>query len=145
MLNSNTQSLSATALTDALMHSTQAYVRANPASAAQFIKATEAMPGGNTRSVLYYAPFPLTIVKGKGARLWDADGHEYRDFIAEFSAGIFGHSNPVIRSAIDVAMTAASISVVITSSRRNSLLPSVSASQRWSGCDSPIREQRQTF
>lgn len=104
MMNSNTQSLSAAGLADALTQSAETYARANPASAAQFNRATEAMPGGNTRSVLYYAPFPLTITKGKEARLWDADGHEYRDFIAEFSAGIYGHSNPVIRSAIDAAL-----------------------------------------
>jgi len=27
------------------------------------------MPGGNTRTVLYYDPFPLTFARGQGARL----------------------------------------------------------------------------
>jgi glutamate-1-semialdehyde 2,1-aminomutase len=62
------------------------------------------MPGGNTRSVLFYAPFPLAIARGEGCHLWDVDGHEYVDFIAEFTAGIYGHSNPVIRHAIDEAL-----------------------------------------
>ncbi|WP_342051177.1 MULTISPECIES: aspartate aminotransferase family protein [unclassified Cupriavidus] len=80
------------------------YAERNPNSQAQYVQATEVMPGGNTRSVLFYTPFPLAIVRGEGCRLWDADGHEYLDFIAEFTAGIYGHSNPVIRAAIDGAL-----------------------------------------
>lgn len=62
------------------------------------------MPGGNTRTGLYYAPFPLTMVRGAGASLWDADGHRYIDFVSDFSAGIFGHSNAVIRAAVTEAL-----------------------------------------
>src|SRR5712671_3923227 len=62
------------------------------------------MPGGNTRSAIYVEPFPLTMARGEGSRLWDLDGHEYIDFLSEFTAGIFGHSHPAIRSAIDAAL-----------------------------------------
>ena len=31
--------------------------------------------------------------------LWDADGHEYVDFLCEFTAGLYGHSHPAIRRA----------------------------------------------
>jgi glutamate-1-semialdehyde 2,1-aminomutase len=62
------------------------------------------MPGGNTRSVLHVPPFPLTIVRGEGARIWDADGHEYLDFLGEFTAGLYGHSHPVLRAAIEEAL-----------------------------------------
>ncbi|WP_059413149.1 aspartate aminotransferase family protein [Cupriavidus basilensis] len=82
------------------------YARRNPASQKQFDLASRYMPGGNTRSVLFYAPFPLAMARGDGCRLWDADGHAYVDFIAEFTAGIYGHSNPVIRRAIDDALDA---------------------------------------
>ena len=44
------------------------------------------------------------MVKGDGAHLWDADGHEYVDFLREFTAGIFGHSHPAIRRALDAAL-----------------------------------------
>lgn len=37
---------------------------------------------------------------GKGAYLWDEDGHKYIDFVGELSAGLYGHSHPVIREAI---------------------------------------------
>jgi len=82
----------------------ESYARRNPASQAQFDKALAVMPGGNTRSVLFYEPFPLAIRRGESCRLWDIDGHEYLDFLAEFTAGIYGHSNPVIRAAIDKAL-----------------------------------------
>jgi glutamate-1-semialdehyde 2,1-aminomutase len=82
----------------------ETYARANPESARRYEAATAAMPGGNTRSVLYYAPFPLCIVRGEGCALWDADGHRYTDMLAEFTAGIYGHSDPAIRAAIEGAL-----------------------------------------
>ncbi|SEK15510.1 glutamate-1-semialdehyde 2,1-aminomutase [Paraburkholderia tropica] len=91
-------------LKDALVAAAGAFAARNPLSARQYEQAAEVMPGGNTRSVLFYEPFPLAMAKGEGCRLWDADGHEYLDFIAEFSAGIFGHSHPRIRHAIDMAL-----------------------------------------
>ena len=58
------------------------------------------MPGGNTRTVLHFSPFPLTIVGGEGCRLRDLDGHTYADFLGEYTAGLYGHSHPVIQAAI---------------------------------------------
>ena len=54
------------------------------------------LPGGNTRTTVHFSPFPLYIASGKGSRLTDVDGHVYIDFINEYTAGVFGHSNPVI-------------------------------------------------
>jgi len=88
----------------ALEEAKRDYAARNPASAASHRAATAAMPGGNTRTVLFYDPFPLTFTRGQGARLWDLDGHEYVDLLGEFTAGVAGHSNPVIRRAIDVAL-----------------------------------------
>jgi glutamate-1-semialdehyde 2,1-aminomutase len=80
------------------------YRERNPRSLAQHREACAAMPGGNTRSAIHVDPFPLTIARGEGARLWDIDGHEYVDFLSEFTAGIFGHSHPAIRKAIEGAL-----------------------------------------
>ncbi len=93
-------------LVEALNRAVERYTERNPHSALQYERAVQVMPGGNTRSVLFYGPFPLAIARGEGCRLWDADGHEYIDFIAEFTAGLYGHSNPVIREAIDRALDA---------------------------------------
>src|SRR6202048_5334768 len=80
------------------------YRERNPKSLAQHREACTAMPGANTRSAIHVDPFPLTIARGEGARLWDIDGHEYIDFLSEFPAGIFGHSHPAIRKAIEAAL-----------------------------------------
>lgn len=80
------------------------FVERNPASARQFAQQTRDMPGGNSRSVLFYAPFPLTMASGRGAELTDLDGHTYSDFIAEYTAGVYGHSAPEIREAVLAAM-----------------------------------------
>ncbi|HEY4166617.1 MAG TPA: aminotransferase class III-fold pyridoxal phosphate-dependent enzyme, partial [Reyranella sp.] len=91
-------------LQSALAEARQAYIDRNPKSLVRQNEAVEAMPGGNTRTTLHNAPFPLTVVRGEGCRLWDVDGHEYIDVLGEYTAGIYGHSHPVIRAAIDKAL-----------------------------------------
>lgn len=88
----------------ALTEAQEQYRATNPKSLAQYEEACAALPGGNTRSAIYVEPFPLTMVRGEGAHLWDADGHQYVDFLSEFTAGLFGHSHPLIRRAIDAAL-----------------------------------------
>ena len=88
----------------ALAEAHEQYRARNPKSLAQFEEACRALPGGNTRHSIFAEPFPLTMVKGEGAHLWDADGHEYVDFLSEFTAGLYGHSHPLIRRAIDNAL-----------------------------------------
>jgi glutamate-1-semialdehyde 2,1-aminomutase len=92
------------ALSDALAETVAAFVARNPASRAAHDRALAVLPGGNTRSVLHLDPFPLAMVRGEGCRLWDADGHEYIDFLGEFTAGIYGHSDPRIAAAITEAV-----------------------------------------
>src|SRR5690606_28623523 len=81
------------------------YIAANPRSKARFEAAARTMPGGNTRTILHYDPFPLGIVKGEGASLTDLDGHSYVDFLGEYTAGLYGHSEPAILEAIREAMS----------------------------------------
>ena len=96
--------MSDSAIDQSLAQAFQRFTEANPASRRQFEAQARYMPGANSRSVLFYAPFPLTIAKGEGAALWDADGHRYADFIAEYTAGVYGHSAPEIRDAVVEAM-----------------------------------------
>ncbi|MDQ0591258.1 aspartate aminotransferase family protein [Variovorax paradoxus] len=92
------------AIDQSLAQAFQRFTEANPASRRQFDEQARYMPGANSRSVLFYAPFPLTIARGEGAALWDSDGHRYADFIAEYTAGAYGHSAPEIRDAVVEAM-----------------------------------------
>jgi glutamate-1-semialdehyde 2,1-aminomutase len=87
-------------LDEALEQARLGYARRRPESQRAFANATQHMPGGNTRTVLFHGPFPLRIAGGEGARLRDIDGHSYVNLLGEFTAGIFGHSHPVIRQAI---------------------------------------------
>jgi glutamate-1-semialdehyde 2,1-aminomutase len=91
-------------LKSALADVEQRYVEANPKSHRRFEAARAFMPGGNTRTVLHFDPFPLGVVKGEGARIEDLDGHVYTDFLGEYSAGLYGRSNQVIQAAIREAV-----------------------------------------
>jgi glutamate-1-semialdehyde 2,1-aminomutase len=92
------------ALKLAIVDARKRYAAANPLSDAAEKDALQYLPGGNTRSVLHFEPFPLTMVSGDGAELTDLDGHRYVDFVGEYSAGLFGHSDPRIKVAIDEAL-----------------------------------------
>jgi glutamate-1-semialdehyde 2,1-aminomutase len=91
-------------LDQALAEATLRYRDRNPASARQFEQATEVLPGGNTRSVLFQTPFPPVMVRGEGCWLWDADGHKVLDALGEFTAGLYGHSAQPVRDAIVAAL-----------------------------------------
>jgi len=43
---------------------------------------------------------PVVLVRGKGCRVWDADGKEYLDFTAGWAVNNVGHANPVVAEAI---------------------------------------------
>jgi glutamate-1-semialdehyde 2,1-aminomutase len=94
----------ATDVTGLVATAERRYADRNPESRRLHAERAEVMPGGNTRSVIHVPPFPLTIVRGEGARLIDADGHEYVDFLGEYTAGLYGHSHPVILRAIRAAL-----------------------------------------
>lgn len=87
-------------LDNALAATIDRYTVANRSSAAKHQLACAALPGGNTRTVLHFDPFPLVMERGRDASLWDVDGHRYTDFTGEFTAGLFGHSNDTIHTAI---------------------------------------------
>ena len=44
----------------------------------RFEEAAGPMPGGNTRTVLHFSPFPLGFAKGEGCFVEDLDGHRLR-------------------------------------------------------------------
>jgi acetylornithine/N-succinyldiaminopimelate aminotransferase len=47
-----------------------------------------------------YARFPVEFVRGDGCRLWDADGHEYLDFLAGISVLNVGHCHPRVVTTV---------------------------------------------
>jgi predicted acetylornithine/succinylornithine family transaminase len=47
-----------------------------------------------------YARMPVEFVRGEGARLWDADGREYLDFLCGISVTNLGHCHPRVVTAV---------------------------------------------
>ncbi len=92
------------AVHDALRTAHERYAATNPKSLAQHQLASKYLPGGNTRTVLFSDPFPITVVGGQGCYIESLDGQSYVDYLGEFTAGLFGHSDPTIKSAVQQAL-----------------------------------------
>ncbi|MCB1996572.1 MAG: aspartate aminotransferase family protein, partial [Rhodoferax sp.] len=60
-------------LDQALAQAIERYRQARPVSERIHAEAMRALPGGNTRSVLFFPPFPPAMARGDGCWLWDAD------------------------------------------------------------------------
>ncbi len=91
-------------LASALADVESRYRARHPHSARRHASARSHLPGGNTHTVLHYSPFPLTFAAGRGNRLTDIDGLDYLDLLGEYSAGLYGHSNPVVQAALRQAL-----------------------------------------
>ncbi len=81
------------------------YGDTHPKSAAAHARARLVLPGGNTRSVLDFEPFPFRAVQAEGAFLIDLDAHRYVDFCGNYTAGLLGHSPEPVRNAITSALS----------------------------------------
>ncbi len=47
-----------------------------------------------------YSRFPVLLIRGKGTRVWDAEGKEYLDFVAGLAVCNLGHCHPKVVKAI---------------------------------------------
>jgi acetylornithine/N-succinyldiaminopimelate aminotransferase len=47
-----------------------------------------------------YGTPPLTLVRGEGARVWDADGREYLDLLGGIAVNLLGHAHPAVVEAV---------------------------------------------
>lgn len=60
----------------------------------------ELIEAGNKYLFGTYKRFPIVLVRGKGARVWDSEGREYLDFLAGIAVCSLGHSHPRVVRAI---------------------------------------------
>lgn len=77
----------------------------HPTSDALWARAQRVIPGGT--QTLSKAPsqfvrgvHPKYLVRGQGARVWDADGHEYLDYPMALGAVLLGHGHPAVAEAV---------------------------------------------
>jgi glutamate-1-semialdehyde 2,1-aminomutase len=70
----------------------RAYLDSTPASAATFEAARRVLPGGETRAVTTYPPYPVIITEGQGGWLLDVDGHRYLDLVNNYTSLVHGNA-----------------------------------------------------
>ncbi len=71
-----------------------------PESYRMNLEAQEYLPGGDSRSTIYYFPYPQFFVKGEGCCLYDADGNRFLDFTGNHTSLILGYGHPEVSRAI---------------------------------------------
>ena len=76
------------------------YLGQNRRSAELYARAERVLPGGNTRTTVFFTPYPFYAVRGEGFRVWDADGNVRVDFLNNYTSLILGHAHPKVVAAI---------------------------------------------
>jgi glutamate-1-semialdehyde 2,1-aminomutase len=73
-----------------------------------FARAQRTIPGGVNSPVRAFRSVggtPRFIARAQGARVWDADGKEYLDYVGSWGPAITGHAHPEIVQAVQEAAT----------------------------------------
>jgi len=78
----------------------QRYRLRTPASARHFEEARRYLPGGDSRSTLFYPPYPAVLDRGEGHWVVDLDGNRLLDFTGNHSVLIHGYLEPAVMDAI---------------------------------------------
>jgi glutamate-1-semialdehyde 2,1-aminomutase len=74
-----------------------------PHSQEIYRRATDVLVGGVNSPVRAFRAVggdPIIVERAEGARLWDADGNEYLDYVCSWGALILGHAHPKVVEAI---------------------------------------------
>jgi glutamate-1-semialdehyde 2,1-aminomutase len=100
------------------------------------------IPGGNTRSLVYFPPYPLAISPGSGCRIRDADGNEFVDLLNNYTASVHGHAVPAVNEAMMELAAFGTVFPAPPSCRPSSPRGSSPGLRRWRKCASPTRAPR---
>jgi len=76
------------------------YQGLNPKSQRAYERAQRSLPGGNSRTTIYFQPYPVYFDHGVGCRVYDIDGNERIDFINNYTSLILGHAHPAVVEAV---------------------------------------------
>ncbi|MHA1405954.1 MAG: aspartate aminotransferase family protein [Candidatus Heimdallarchaeaceae archaeon] len=74
----------------------QKYEKMRPKSKELFNKAKKYLPGGGTRNITYFYPYPFYVTKGEGYYLEDVDGNKYIDVQNNMTVLLHGHAHPKV-------------------------------------------------
>ena len=70
-------------------------------------RSRDLFPGGVNSPVRAFRSVggdPVVAARGEGARIWDADGKEYIDYVLSWGPLVLGHAHPMVLDALDDAM-----------------------------------------
>ncbi len=70
-------------------------------------RARDIFPGGVNSPVRAFRGVggePIVAARGEGARIWDADGREYIDFVLSWGPLVLGHASPIVLDALERTM-----------------------------------------
>ena len=65
-----------------------------------FDKAVKVLPGGDTRALAHFDPYPFYAAKGNGCHIYDCDNNKYIDVVNNMTALVHGHAHPHIVDAL---------------------------------------------
>lgn len=85
------------------------YTARTPASRSYHDQLRRYLPGGNTRSVAHYDPYPILLTEGEGALVRDVDGNEYVDVLNNYTALVHGHRSPALVEAARAALAGGTV------------------------------------
>ena len=89
---------------DLLAQEWETFLARYPKSGEHNTRAKRSLPLGVTSSFQHWNPYPITIVKAKGAYATDVDGRKLLDLSMGFGAMLAGHLNPKIVKAVKKAL-----------------------------------------
>jgi glutamate-1-semialdehyde 2,1-aminomutase len=78
----------------------EAYDERTRKSRALFERAKRYLPGGNTRTTVFWNPHPIYFARGNGFTIYDLDGNAYLVFLGNYTSLIHGYAHPKIVEAI---------------------------------------------
>src|SRR5437867_13328838 len=78
---------------------TAGWTQADSRSAALCARAQGVLPGGNSRTTVYMAPYPPYAASGEGCWVTDVEGDRRLDCLNNYTALIHGHAHPAIVEA----------------------------------------------
>jgi glutamate-1-semialdehyde 2,1-aminomutase len=76
------------------------YLASDSRSAELWERARAVLPGGNTRTTVFTAPYPTYAASATGATVTDVEGQTRLDFVNNYTSLIHGHAHPRILEAV---------------------------------------------
>ncbi len=76
------------------------YQELTPRSRALFEEGKRYLPGADTRTSIFWKPYPIFLDHGSGCRVVDVDGVERIDYVNNMTTLVLGHSHPAIVEAL---------------------------------------------